>query len=108
MTPLLVFAALIVLLVAAAVLPRRARHDSAAFPWFWVAFPVAALSTALAIYSLAPRAPLNADFGWGMYMPLADATDEFEGTLLRSKIVWAAASVVSLALSAWAWRRGRV
>ncbi|WP_288832360.1 hypothetical protein [uncultured Corynebacterium sp.] len=110
MNSLLAFAALVVVLVAAAVLPRRAAEDPSRFPWFWVAFPLTALALALTAYLFLPAGPLNTEFGWTMYAPLADATEDSGDTAAFNwqGVFWAAASLAGAGLSAWAWRRGRV
>ena len=109
MNSLLAFAALVVVLVAAAVLSRRTAQDPSPFPWFWVAFPLTALALALTAYFLLPAGPLNTEFGWTMYAPLADATDESgdSAAINWQGVFWAAASLAGTGLSTWAWKRGR-
>ena len=64
------FAVLIVVLVGAAVLSRRAGQPREGFPWFWVTFPVAVLFVAGSLHMWLPG--VGATGGWTMYMPLAD------------------------------------
>ena len=93
-TWLIVFAAVIVGLVAASVVPRR--HNRPGFPWFWVAFPVTVLATAAALAGYAP-----VEFHPTMYLPLSDR-DALDATWL-----WGLLAVIGAAASTWAWRRGR-
>lgn len=110
------FAVVIVLVVGAAVLPRRASEPSQGFPWFWVAFPLCVL---LATGSLTMWLPLIAATGGvPMYMPLADSHDGVQ--VLGNDQFWQLhaftpgrwilpiTALVLGGLSAWAWRRGRV
>lgn len=108
MTWLLALAALIVLTVAGAVLPRRITGEPRGFPWFWVAFPVTAFAVALSVYSFLPVAPLGFDYGWTMYAPLTDSTAGSVAPLWPGKIMWVITAVVGAGLSVWSWRRGRV
>lgn len=90
------------------------------FPWFWIAFPVAALMVAA---SIAVWLPETGGFGgWTMYMPLTDrsegmqflSNEQFNAMYLRARVYAAAAwalpvaAVVAAGLSVSAWRRGRV
>lgn len=108
MTWLLALAALIVLTVAGAVLPRRANRERHGFPWFWVVFPITAFAVALAGYSFLPVAPLGFDFGWTMYSPLADSSGSSVDPFRSGKIMWVVTAVVGAGLSVWTWRRGRM
>lgn len=127
MTWLLIIAVLVVVLVGAAVLPRRAsfrqqeRTWSAGFPWFWVVFPVTCLCVAGAVAVWLPGSPSGgADFGWTMYIPLTDATEHSGPQLLSdraawnllsgpfSRIVFPVLALVGAGLSTWSWRRGRL
>lgn len=114
------FAVLIVVLVGAAVLPRRAGQPRGGFPWFWIVFPAAVLLVAGSISMWLPG--VGAVGGWTMYMPLADRSDgmqfltneQFNSAYLRMRLYSAAlwvlhiAAVFTTGLSVWAWRRGRV
>lgn len=108
MTWLLVLAILIVLTVAGAVLPRRAKQQHPGFPWFWVVFPITALAMALTVYSFLPVAPLGLEYGWTMYAPLSDLSDDYLDSLWPGQILWAVTAVAGMGLSVWTWRRGRV
>lgn len=129
MTWLLIFAALVVLLVGGAILPRRAAYRGQepedpkrpGFPWFWILFPLTVFAIALGFAAWLPgTAATGADFGWTMYMPLADAGDGFDGSLssdaavanlLRmpwARITYLLIAVAGLALSVWAWRKRRI
>lgn len=113
------FAVLVVVLVGGAVLPRRAGQSREKFPWFWIAFPVAALLVAASITLWLPSAGMVG--GWTMYMPLADrepgmqflSNEQFNEMYLRTQLYLAAqwvlpiAAVITAGLSVWAWRRGR-
>lgn len=93
-TWLIVFAAVIVGLVAASVVPRR--HNRPGFPWFWVTFPVTVLATAAALAGYAP-----VEFHPTMYLPLSDG-EAYDATWLTGLL-----AVVGAAASTWAWRQGR-
>ncbi|MGO1949535.1 MAG: amino acid permease [Mycobacteriaceae bacterium] len=137
MTWLLIFAVLVVALVAGAVLPRRARYldgqdrdgdRGAGFPWFWLVFPLTALLTALAVGAWLPGAGISAggDFGWTMYAPLGDAVHESEWDSVRNdylsddqawsllffgdvgRFVYPAVAALGIVLTALAWRRRRI
>lgn len=125
MTWLLIFAALVVLLVSGAVIPRRAEYREEAgtpgFPWFWIVFPLTALAVALAFASWLPGSASGvADFGWTMYAPLADADENSTTTFLSDEAAWHLLRgqwarigypllvVLGLALSSWAWRRRKI
>ena len=108
MTWLLVLATLIVLTVAGAVLPRRAKQQRYGFPWFWVVFPITALAMALTVYAFLPIAPLGLEYGWTMYAPLTDLSDDYFDSLFAGQLLWAVTAVVGLGLSIWSWRRGQV
>ena len=134
MTWLLIFAVLVIALVAGAVLPRRAAYiagvDSAAgFPWFWLIFPATAVVVALAVGAWLPGDGVTAgggNFGWTMYMPLGDADepsawDRFRGDYLSDDQAWRLllpgawarvsyplAALLGLGLTVWAWRRRRI
>ncbi|WP_293954774.1 hypothetical protein [uncultured Corynebacterium sp.] len=108
MTWLLVLAVLIVLIVAGAVLPRRVKQEQLGFPWFWVAFPITVLAVALTVYSFLPIAPLGLEYGWTMYAPLSDPSDDYTDPLWPGKILWVVTAVAGTGLSVWTWRRGRV
>lgn len=126
MTWLLIFAALVVLLVAAAVLPRRAAYwresEPAGFPWFWFLFPLTALLVALALAAWLPGSPASGwtDFGWGMsapYVAVDDAdtwtflSDEAASHLLMSpwtRIVYPLLAVLGAVLTTRAWKEGRI
>ena len=110
------FAVLMVVLVGAAVLPRRAGQARETFPWFWVAFPTAVLLVAGSLHMW--LAGISATGCWTMYMPLADRPGDmqflsneqfwqFQAFLLGRWILPIAALVV-VGLSVWSWRRGRV
>lgn len=129
MTWLLIFAALMVLLVGGAILPRRAAYRGQepeeqkrpGFPWFWIPFPLTVFAIALGFAAWLPgTAATVADFGWTMYMPLADADDGFDSSLLSdaaaanllrmpwARIAYPLIAVAGLALSVWAWRKRRI
>lgn len=108
MTWLLVLAALIVLTVAGAVLPRRINREKRGFPWFWVVFPITAFAVTLTGYSFLPVAPLGFDYGWTMYAPLTDSPEGSMAPLWSGRIMWAITAVVGSGLSVWSWHRGRV
>lgn len=129
MTWLLIFAALVVLLVGGAVLPRRAAYRGLepeeqkrpGFPWFWLVFPLTVFAIALGIAAWLPwTAGTGADFGWTMYMPLADADEGYGSSLLSDaaaanllRMPWAPIAypliaVAGFALSVWAWRKQRI
>ena len=110
------FAVLIVVLVGAAVLSRRAGQPRERFPWFWVTFPVAVLFVAGSLHMWLPG--VGATGGWTMYMPLADRRGgvQFLGNeqfwqlqaFLLGRWILPIAALVLVGLSAWSWRRGRV
>ncbi len=125
MTWLLIFAALVVLLVAGAVLPRRAEYrresGTRGFPWFWLVFPLTALAVALAFASWLPGVLSGGAYsGWTMYVPLADADEDPTSTLLSdtaalyllsgwwARVGYPVLAIVGIGLSTWAWRRNRV
>ena len=132
MTRLLIFAVLVIALVAGAVLPRRADSRAGAtagFPWFWLIFPVTAVLVALAVGAWLPGDGVTAgggNFGWTMYMPLGDADepsawDRFRGDYLSDDQAWRLllpgawarvsyplAALLGLGLTVWAWRRRRI
>ena len=111
-----IFAALIVVLVAGAVLPRRTGLPGEGFPWFWVAFPIAVFLVAATVSIWLP--PIAEAGRWSMYMPLADRPGgmQYLGNeqrwLLRAYLIgrWIVpiAALTAMGLSAWSWRRGRV
>ena len=110
MTWLMLFALLIVVLVAGAVLPRHrttppALEGRRQFPWFWIAFPVTMLALGMAI-SLLLRLPGPITYGWTMYMPLSE--DIHQPVLSVSGLIWLVVAVVGAVLSVLAWRRGRI
>lgn len=110
------FAVLMVVLVGAAVLPRRAGQDREGFPWFWLAFPAAVLLVAGSLHMWLPV--IGAPGGWTMYMPLADRHGgvQFLGNeqfwqlqaFLLGRWILPIAALVVVGLSVWSWRRGRV
>ncbi|WKD56684.1 hypothetical protein CAPI_00510 [Corynebacterium capitovis DSM 44611] len=102
MTSLIAYTALIVILVAAAVIPRRPCTDATTFPWFWVVFPITALALAMALASQAPIAPLGVQFGWTMY-----ESELPEDIFPWNTLFWIITSIIGLVLSIWTWRRGR-
>ena len=108
MTWFLVLAFLIVLAVAGAVLPLRTKQQGSGFPWFWVVFPITAAAVALTVYPFLPIAPLGLEYGWTMYAPLSDSSDDYFDSLRSRQILWAVTAVAGLGLSIWTWRRGRV
>ncbi|WP_420098472.1 hypothetical protein [Corynebacterium sp.] len=126
MTWLLIFAALVVLLVSGAVIPRRAEYRGEAgtpgFPWFWIVFPLTVLVVALAFAAWLPGSPANgwAGFGWGMparYAAEDDAgnwtffSDEAANHLLMSpwsRVVYPLLAIVGAVFSARAWKKGRI
>lgn len=126
MTWLLIFAALVVLLVSGAVIPRRAEYRGEAgtpgFPWFWIVFPLTALAVALAFASWLPGSPSDGfDFGWGMparYVSVEGAFDEggFLSDDAASHLImspWARVgypllAILGAALSVWGWRKRRI
>ncbi|WP_312976565.1 hypothetical protein [Corynebacterium sp.] len=123
MTWLLIFAALVVLLVSGAVIPRRAEYRGEAgapgFPWFWIVFPLTALAVALAFAAWLPGSPANgfADFGWGTSAPYVAEGDSRGWSLLSdeaakhlmmgpwSRVVYPLLAVLGVLLSARAWKK---
>lgn len=109
MTWLMLFALLIVILVAGAVLPRRRTADAPVgrrqFPWFWITFPVAMFCLAMGTGTLL-RLPGPMTYGWTMYAPLSNAIHQ--PALPVSGLVWLVAAIVGALLSLLAWRRDRV
>ena len=100
------------------------RHDPARgrkpFPWFWIAFPVAATFLAC-LAALFMTGLTMGDYGWTMYAPLTDADSsqyssngQFTalGWNLRHNVAaWflAGSGVVAGTLaSVVAWRKGRI
>ena len=63
-------AVLIVVLVGAAVLPRRASRPRRGFPWFWILFPTAAFLVAGSLHMWLPA--FGEPGGWMRYVPLAN------------------------------------
>lgn len=65
-------------------------------------------------------AATGADFGWTMYMPLADAGEGVDSALLSdvaaanllrmpwARIAYPLIAVAGLALSVWSWRKRRI
>ena len=107
------FAVLMVVLVGAAVLPRRVQQPREGFPWFWLSFPAAVLLVAGSLHMWLPL--IGATAGWTMYMPLADRRDgvQFLGNeqfwqlqaFLVGKWILPITALVAVGLSVWAWRR---
>lgn len=105
---LMVLALVIVLLVAAAVLPRRGTGDaSVRFPWFWIIFPATCFAIAATVGVFA--VPSGGGFGWSMYPPGRQflTNEQFNQIIWRDRAIWVlpAASVVGVGLSVWSWRR---
>ena len=113
-------AVLVVVLVGAAVLPRRAGQPREGFPWFWVAFPAAALLVAASIAMGLAWAGVSK---WGTvvvhqasYEPSVQflSNEQFNQMYVRwqvlavARLVLPIVAVATVGLSVWAWRRGRV
>ncbi|MBP2527195.1 hypothetical protein [Rhodococcus sp. PvP104] len=110
------FAVFMVVLVGAAVLPRRAGQPRQGFPWFWLSFPMAALLVAGSLHMWLPG--ISAASSWTMYMPLADRGSGLQ--FLSNEQLWQVqafllgrwilpiAALVLAGLSVWSWRRGRI
>lgn len=110
MTWLMLFALLIVILVAVAVLPRHrtAQADPEGrrqFPWFWVTFPLTMFALVMSAAILL-RISDPVAYGWTMYAPLSD--ESHQPALPYSGLAWLVAGVVGAVVSVFAWRRGRV
>ena len=111
-----IVAVLIVVLVAAAVLPRRALQPREGFPWFWLSFPTAMFLVAGSLHMWLPA--FGEPGGWWRYMPLTNkqavigiAGPEFYWLMqARSAGAWIlpTLSLAAAGLSVWAWKRGRV
>lgn len=110
------FAVVMVVLVGAAVLPRRAGQPRQGFPWFWLSFPTAVLLVAATLHMWLPTVTWPG--GWMMYMPLTNkpAVISIVGTehYWTMQTVYVGAWVLPIlalvagGLSVWAWRRGCV
>ncbi len=113
------FAVLIVVLVGAAVLPRRTGQPRQGFPWFWVTFPLAVLLVAGSLHVWLFE--IGASSGWTMYMPLADRRGGMQflsnqqfgqfwqlQVFLLGRWILPITALVLVGLSVWSWRRGRV
>lgn len=113
-------AVLVVVLVGGAVVPRRAEQPREGFPWFWVAFPAAALLVAASIAMGLAWAGVS---GVGTmvvhhasYEPVGQflSNEQFNQMYLRWQVLSGArwflpiVAVATVGLSVWAWRRGRV
>lgn len=111
-----IFAVLIVVLVGAVVLPRRASQPREGFPWFWMSFPTAGLLVAGSLNVWLPA--FGEPVGWMRYMPLMNrqAVSRVVGNehywLMQASAVGAwilpILALAAVGLSVWAWRRGRV
>lgn len=109
------FAVLMVVLVGAAVLPRRSGIRREGFPWFWLAFPTAMLLVAASVNMWVPG--ISATGGWTMYMPLADRSGGLQflsneqfwqlQAFLLGRWMLPASALIAAGLSVWSWRRGR-
>lgn len=110
------FAVVMVVLVGAAVLPRRAEQPRQGFPWFWLSFPTAVLLVAASLHMWLPTITWTG--GLLTYMPLTNKS-AFMGIAgpefyWRTQMVhvgaWAlpVLALTAVGLSVWAWRRGRV
>lgn len=100
-------ALLIPVIVAFAVLPRRATERRAGFPWFWVVFPVTcvALGRVVAGALIPTRSYAHGPSRYAATDGLP--IDQF--TLLNIEAgFWTFAAVVGVGLSIWAWRKRRV
>lgn len=65
-----ILAVLMVVLVGAAVLPRRASQPREGFPWFWLSFPTATFLVAGSLHVWLPAFDEPGD--WWRYMPLTN------------------------------------
>ena len=110
------FAVLMVVLVGASVLPRRAGQPRQGFPWFWLSFPMAVLLVAGSLHMWLPG--ISAASAWTMYMSLADRGSGLQ--FLSDEQLWQLqafllgrwslpiAALVLVGLSVWSWRRGHI
>lgn len=109
-------AVLIVVLVGAAVLPRRARQPRAGFPWFWLLFPAAAFLVAGSLHMWLPA--FGEPGGWMRYLPMRNRPAVLR--IMSNEQYWQIQAflvgtwllpilaLAAVGLSGWAWRRGRV
>lgn len=107
---LMILALVVVLLVAAAVLPRHRRADPGfpvRFPWFWVVFPATCFAIAGTIGVL--TVPSGGEYGWTMYPPSVQflSNEQFNRIMWRSRALWVlpVVSMIGVGLSIWSWRR---
>ncbi|MFI8592752.1 hypothetical protein [Dietzia maris] len=110
------FAVMMVVLVGAAVLPRRVQQPREGFPWFWLSFPAAVLLVAGSLHMWLPH--IGTHGGWLRYLPMTNRPavlriiSNEQYWLIQAFLVGAwilpVLALVAVGLSVWAWRRGRV
>lgn len=102
------FALVVVLCVAAAVLPRRSDEEREGFPWFWVVFPLTCLAAGLTISGFLPGSMPSPGGGPARYLRGHEATVDYFTVLNWLTALSTASVVVGAILSFWAWRTRRV
>lgn len=104
----MVVALVVVLCVAAAVLPRRSGEEREGFPWFWVVFPLTCLAAGITISGSLPGSLPMPGSGPTRYMHGHGATVDYFTVLNWLNAFLAAGVVVGTILSFWARRKRRV
>ncbi|MGO1949534.1 MAG: amino acid permease [Mycobacteriaceae bacterium] len=128
MTWIFLGAVVLVSVVGAVLLPRRARggesQDVLSFPWFWVVFPLTVLATMCAVGLLVAAfsdAHLVQEQPVPWALPYPDSTIDglqfISGEQWRDMVgplapvfffwFWPIAAVTGIGLCVWAWRSGR-
>lgn len=104
----MIFALVVVLCVAAAVLPRRSTEKRKGFPWFWVVFPFTCLAAGITISGFLPGSTPSPGSGPIRYVQGQGAAVDYFTVLNWLSAISAASVVVGAILSFWAWRKRRV
>ena len=104
----MVFALILVLGVAVAVLPHRSGEELQRFPWFWVVFPLTCLAVGFAISGVLPGPTSSPGSGSARYAEGRGSTVDYFTVLNWVNALSISAAVVGTVLSFWAWRQRRV